>query len=288
MPHQDHRRPGNRLPGTYRSKARGAGPRRRRALQPRQHACRRNGWPARSGGPSGIGMGPECLASSCAEPAHYPACPLPALPLRNGALNRMAYGLFLFIRDVCGGDLVDWMDQQLEAVSDPSSPDYPERLGQALIGPIRHVFGVSHKVLNMTLADLLIGADPERSLWVLAGQHMIAIDTLIHNLLHRTGTLAQCGAQHAYGPACYAPRGCAFIVRRLAGEIDARSFDPSFPAIFPRFVQHALWRDGARDGLNVCNGNQIEDSRACANASCPMFESCARVPLRPERLPRAA
>src|SRR4051812_37660451 len=32
---------------------------------------------------------------SCAEPAHYPACPLPSLPLRNGALNRMAYGLFL-------------------------------------------------------------------------------------------------------------------------------------------------------------------------------------------------
>jgi hypothetical protein len=47
---------------------------------------------------------------TCAEPAHYPACPLPALPLRNGALNRMAYGLFLFIRDVCDGDLVRWMD----------------------------------------------------------------------------------------------------------------------------------------------------------------------------------
>ena len=100
----------------------------------------------------------------------------------------MAYGLFLFIRDVCEGDLVGWIDQRLAAVPNPSSPDYPERLGQALIGPMRHVFGVSHKVLNMTLADLLIGADLDRSLWGLAGQHMIAIDTLIHNLLHRTGT----------------------------------------------------------------------------------------------------
>src|SRR3954467_5121046 len=75
----------------------------------------------------------------CAEPAHYPACPLPALPLRNGALNRMAYGLFLFIRDVSEGDLVGWIDQQLQAVPDPTSPNYPEQLGQALIGPLRHV-----------------------------------------------------------------------------------------------------------------------------------------------------
>src|SRR3954454_10344131 len=151
---------------------------------------------------------------SCAQPAHYPACPLPSLPLRNGALNRMAYGLYLFIRDVCDGDLVGWIDQRLQAVPNPTSTDYPERLGQALITPLRHLFGVSHKVLNMTLADLLIGADPNRSLWMLAGQHMIAVDTLIHNLLHRTGTLAQCGAEHAYGPGCYASQGCASIVRQ--------------------------------------------------------------------------
>jgi hypothetical protein len=88
----------------------------------------------------------------------------------------MAYGLFLFIQDVCEGDLVGWIDQRLQAVPDLQSPDYPERLGQALIGPMRHVFGVSHKVLNMTLADLLIGADPDRSRWGLARAHMIAID----------------------------------------------------------------------------------------------------------------
>jgi hypothetical protein len=40
-----------------------------------------------------------------------------------------------------------------------------------------------------------------------------------------------------------------------------------------------------QEGLNVCNGNQIEDSRACENVRCPVFETCARVPLRPERLP---
>jgi len=64
-------------------------------------------------------------------------------------------------------------------------------------------------------------------------------------------------------------------VRQLALAIDARGFDPSFPTIFPRFVQHALWRYCAQDGLNICNGNEIEDSRACENASCPVFTTCA-------------
>src|SRR3954468_10701151 len=107
---------------------------------------------------------------------------------------------------------------------------------------------------------------------------MIAIDTLIHNLLHRTGTLAQCEAEHAYGPACYAPQGCASIVRALASEIDARTFDPRFPATFPRFVQHALWAFCAQDGRNVCNGNQVEGSRACENVDCPGLRAAAGCP----------
>jgi hypothetical protein len=82
---------------------------------------------------------------------------------------------------------------------------------------------------------------------------------------------------------CSVPRGCASIVRTLAREIDARDFDPSFPATFPRFVQHAFWAFCAQEGLNICNGNRIDDSQACENVGCPVFESCARVPLRPER-----
>ena len=70
-------------------------------------------------------------------------------------------------------------------------------------------------------------------------------------------------------------------MRQVAHEIDARTFDPNFPATFPEFVQHALWAFCAQDGLDVCNGNQIEDRRGCENASCPVFKSCARVPLRP-------
>ena len=80
----------------------------------------------------------------------------------------------------------------------------------------------------MTLADLLIGADPDRSLWVLAGRYMIAVDTLIHNLLHRTGTLAHGDAEHAYGPGCYAPQGCAAIVRALATRLTPAPLNRAF------------------------------------------------------------
>jgi hypothetical protein len=35
--------------------------------------------------------------------------------LRNGRLNQTAYSLFLFVRDVANGDLVQWIDDQLSA-----------------------------------------------------------------------------------------------------------------------------------------------------------------------------
>lgn len=186
------------------------------------------------------GCGFSRSKGTCNAQEHYPGCPLPSLPLRNGSLNQNAFSLYLFVRDVCEGDLVGWIDRRLEAVPDPSSADYPVRLGQSLIGPLRHVHGVSDKLLNMALSDLLIGAGSNRPLWVQAGQHMIAIDSLVHNLLHRTGILHEFEAEHSYGPACYRPNGCEFVVRRLAAEIDARHFHPSFPKCFPRFVQHAL------------------------------------------------
>src|SRR5437016_14179136 len=49
----------------------------------------------------------------CAEPEHFPACPLPTHNLRNGRLNQAAYSLFLFMRDVANGDFVGWVDRRL-------------------------------------------------------------------------------------------------------------------------------------------------------------------------------
>jgi hypothetical protein len=53
--------------------------------------------------------------------------------------------------------------------------------------------------------------------------------------------------------------GCADIITVVAEQIDARAFSPAFPAIFPRFVQHAVWRYCAQLGVDVCNGNRIDD-----------------------------
>ncbi len=102
---------------------------------------------------------------------------------------------------------------------------------QALLEPLGHVYGVSNKVLAMALAELLLGGDAKRPSWIEAGTVMIAIDTLVHNFLHRTGILRDLSAEHAYGSGCYAPNGCAAIIERIANKIDARRFNPGYPAV---------------------------------------------------------
>ena len=59
---------------------------------------------------------------------------------------------------------------------------------------------------------------------------MIAIDTLVHNFLHRTGILARFNANHPYGAGCYRPGGCADIIAAVAERIDARQFNPMLSA----------------------------------------------------------
>ena len=217
---------------------------------------------------------------TCAEPDHIDACPVPRPRLRNGRLNQTAYSLFLFVRDIAGGDLIGWIDSQLEAATGSSDADLEAARQEALIGPLRGVFGVSDKVLTMALSSLLIGARDHRPVWFETGKVMVAIDTLVHNFLHRTGILETCGVPHRYGPACYAGGGCAEIIRGAADRIDARSFNPSFPKIFPRFVQHAIWRYCAAEGLDLCNGNRIDDQERCQINYCYLFRICARKSLK--------
>jgi len=194
--------------------------------------------------------------------------------LRNGRLNQIAYSLFLFIRDVAGGDLVGWIDQQLrQRVKDPVVAV------ERVIGPMRHIFGVSDKVLAMALASLFIGARRVRPRWFRIGVRLIAIDTLVHNFLHRSGILRRFGAEHPYGPRCYEDGGCAGIIRTVASRIDARLFNSAYPANFPRMVQFAIWRFCAADGLNVCNGNMIDDTAACTNATCGLRQKCDHITL---------
>ena len=217
----------------------------------------------------------------CAEPGHLPRCPLPRLKLRKGGLNQSAFHLALFVRDVCRRDLVAWLDARL-AGADPGvgAPDRAAALGRAVTTPLAGVTGIGPKLWPMMLGELLIVGDPGRERWVVAGAGMIAVDSLVHNWLHRTGTLRRCGAEHAYGPACFAPGGCADILRAFADTVDARQFNPAFPRCFPRFVQHAIWRFCATGGLDVCNGNRVDDRESCRLRFCPAGPVCDRVPLR--------
>ena len=214
---------------------------------------------------------------TCAEPQHLAACPLPQANLRKGSLNRAAYSLALFIRDVCDGDLVGWIDARL-AQADPGI-NYPDRgplLRAAVLHPLCEIHGIGPKLWAMILADLLLGADPDRERWVMAGTWMIAVDSLVHNFLHRTGTLARFEAVHPLGPGCTAPGGCRDLIEGLARRIDARTYNPNFPATFPRFVQAALWSFCAEGGWGICNGNSIDDSLGCYQLACPNFEFCDR------------
>ena len=219
-------------------------------------------------------------SGACAEPDYIDQCPLPTHPLRNGRLNQTAYSLYLFIRDIADRDLVGWIEAQLASEANAIGAVRNGRLRNALLDPLRHVHGVSNKVLSMALSVLLLAAPRSMRLWAEVGHRMIAIDTLVHNFLHRTGTLRRFNADHAYGPACYQPTGCADIIQSIAEEIDATQFNPHFPRTFPRFVQHAIWRYCSENGLDVCNGNRIDDNDQCDNLYCQVRRMCDRVALR--------
>lgn len=206
-------------------------------------------------------------AGTCSRPEHYPTCPLPELPLRRGTLNQAAYSLFLFIRDVCDGDLASWLNIRLGVVRKEPIDSYGQRLAAAVSGPLLYVYGVSQKVVSMALADLLMRSSTERPLWHIAGSNLVAIDTLVHNLLARTGSLAAHGAVHLYGPLCYASGSC----RDMVCDVAERS-----TAFSPRLLQHALWQFCAQEQLDICNGNYSSKEPPCANVACPV-RSCCRM-----------
>ena len=224
-------------------------------------------------------------SSTCSQPEHIADCAVPRHKLRNGRLNQTAYSFFLFVRDIAKGDLVGWIDGRLRGPGKDNRQTEAESAmerQERLIGPLRNVYGISDKILTMSLSGLLIGAPNSHQSWRETGFNMIAIDTLVHNFLHRTGILQGCGASHAYGPACYAAGGCAGIVREVAAQIDASDFNRDFPKVFPRFVQHAIWRFCAADGLDICNGNRIDDRKSCENRYCQLGQKCRKWPLKPQ------
>jgi len=216
---------------------------------------------------------------TCARSDLIARCPLPKHRLRNGRLNQSAYSLYFFIRDIADGDLVNWIDWRLSNASPGPERSRLRRWRESIFGPLRNVYGIADKVLSMTFADLLLAAQNGRTHWHELGASFVAIDTLVHKFLVRTGIIQTLGHQHPYGPSCYQPRGCAPVVERIARKIDAREFNRSYPPLFPRFVQHAIWRYCAQDAVNVCNSVKIADRKRCQDIYCRVFRRCARYPV---------
>jgi len=217
-------------------------------------------------------------ARTCANPSHLAACPLPTHPLRNGRLNQTAYSLHLFLRDVADGDLVGWIDQQLATTASARTGGLSAARA-ALVEPMRSIYGVSDKLLAMALSALLMSSG-RRKAWFDVGTSFVVVDTLVHNFLHRTGILHRLTADHPYGAGCYRPGGCADVLYVIADNIDVSVLKPTYPRLFPRFVQGAIWRYCAENGLNVCNGNRIDDRDRCGNGYCRLYPVCDRVALQ--------
>lgn len=211
---------------------------------------------------------------SCSNPSLLASCPVARLPLRRGLLNEQAFSLYLLIADRCGGDLVAYVDHILSIAWEEPDPVTVGR--EALIALLASVRGVSRKVASMMLATLLASADAGRHRWHAVGRSMVAVDSLVHNFLHRTGILKVYQADHRYSVLCYGLTGCERIIRDLAGRVDAVGDAP----VSPRSLQHAIWRFCAADGLAICNGKRIKDSAPCQQLDCPLGPGCARIPLR--------
>jgi hypothetical protein len=102
------------------------------------------------------------------------------------------------------------------------------------------------------------------------GGHMIAVDSLVHNFLHRTGILDSYQMDHAYGPRCHGQTGCLGVIQDLANRIDCREFNPTLPASFPRFIQYHIWAYCGQAGENICNLNKCKASKP--NADCILHQ----------------
>ena len=229
------------------------------------------------------GCGYRKLSQTCNVPEWFGTCVVPRLPLRKGDLNQLALGLFLFIRDVCKGDLVNLIDTTLAAARLGSSGEFKPAGRQGLIKAFKPIFGIGPKLISMSLASVLIAGGRSRPSWVKVGRSMIVVDSLVHNFMHRSGILGAYDKPHAYGPACYGPNGCEAVLRHIAANIDLKAIDPRLPSHHPRLVQAAIWRFCAEGQLEICNGRKIDDHRPCQRLDCPVGDRCSRRTLFPAK-----
>ena len=198
----------------------------------------------------------------------------------TAASTRPPIALYLFIRDIADGDLIGWIDQRLQAANSPAGPDRVARMRDAVIAPLREISrrlrqGADHGLVVPPARSAKQAAAVARG----RGQH----DRHRH-------PRSQLSAPHRHSCTGSAPptpmarpaTGQAAALRSLKpwpnGSTPAPSI-PAFPAVFPRFVQHAIWRYCAQSGLDVCNGNRIDDRKSCDNVYCQIHNICDRIAL---------
>lgn len=227
-----------------------------------------------------VDCGYKKTSETCNNPYMFSRCPVPCHDLRTGILNQKAYSFYFFLRDKCQGDIISYVDNIInshmgESVSDDPGTDAVIGACDEIIGNFVEIYGVANKLANMALAEpfMLYRENPR---WKLVGQSMIAIDSLVHNFLHRTGILEAYDAEHKYrGDDCATK--CTSVLQALSKEIDASKFDKSYPKYFPRFVQVSIWSYCHK----ICNGNRIDDKQPCAlGDECVVSNLCAKVPLK--------
>jgi hypothetical protein len=221
------------------------------------------------------GCGYRKTTRKCNEPAWLSTCPLPTFDMKRGPLNLMAFSLYFFLRDVAGGDFYRYVTEHF-GQSQPSSGAINDLL-DGFIGKVTTIANVGPKLAHMALSCLFLTAYPGWD-YRRVGAHMIAVDSLVHNFLYRTGILDNYQLDHPYGPRCHAQNGCLGLIQDLAKHIDCREFNPSLPPHFPRFIQYHIWAYCGQAGENICNGNKCKVGKP--NPECVLHQQqlCAELP----------
>lgn len=226
------------------------------------------------------GCGYQKSQPKCNNMAGLSQCPLPTHDLLKGVLNVKAYSFYLYIRDVCHGDMISRFDRIIQGhLKDNGS--WAADAKEAVIKDFTRIFGVGDKLANMTLS-VFLAADPDNKTWVKVGQSMVAVDSLVHNFLHRSGILKFYDKNHPYGPRC--SKDCFWVLDTIIQQIDARVFNRNYPSYYPRFIQYSIWRFCTLEVHAICNGVNINDANSCDRKDiCPVYNLCAHIPLRPSQ-----
>jgi hypothetical protein len=115
-------------------------------------------------------------------------CPVPHLDMKKGVLNQMAFSLFFFLRDVCRGDFYRFVQNQFGDRPLPER-ELGERI-QGFIDQVSRIKNVGPKLVDMVFSHIFFTQAPGWDYRAI-GVRMVAIDTLVHNFLAKTGTFCE-------------------------------------------------------------------------------------------------